>query len=1061
MNNKKLITLTILWLVIFSNSYAKDWVFKNSLGTTYVVTYSEEGHYYLDHYYAPNGKLQERVHHLFFPSEKLLNTYLHKHYNQFVDKAIWDFLALDEILSATDKPVTNSTIEKSASNKQIWKIKNTWSEQWEKEYARWIEESVSKEYLKDHGVSSDCADVAYALRWIFFRINYLPAANTLAGSGMLFTHESFKDEWKNLQTTNDWHHDELFLAALNYLLDNTYTHTLLADSYPVKITTDVLISGIIYLTLHGEFGHTQIISKTNYQDSEQIPILLLSGTVPRAIRDMHEEMFSPTTHVSSDNGGLIQIRWPINISGAWKLVNKTQMPAYSEEQYASDYMGSEISFAFATFKRLNLNYQPKLILNKQIDDVLEMIKRRIEIVEEGYRICQIEDCSPTTLNYENWSTPSRDNRISEAICAIDRFVVSSQDNHDLNLLWQSSLKERFVEINDQQYSLEKIKYLWEYNLYSFDPRDSINIRWGANLDVIAQMLFQKTKDALEQRTRVINQQIASLQCVGSNVCELGDVNWRKYNTYEMDGLLFKIDEIVAEFQRIFSNKEYRKLVSAMEKFVLNVNNEDFLFFDLMSFLPFLNSDPRVSQEERWGSKRFDYNYLKLASNLSSLQISSNGIALIDNQKLIDLENKKEVFLPEKIISLSQHPQTGFTVGVHENGQGKTIILYRPNTANVESIKLENDYEGVNVKTLWHSSSIFSVLAGFDLYIFKISLEDLDEAVLIFKYNNIQALTNTDGFTGDDKYKVRLIFQLSGEDKRRFILSGENEDSTVKELNFKLDDLSQYSVVGETRQYLILNHLAKGMDTETCTLFLDKADGEVYSPLEKTSCVSNVIDDLNALITIRHGGNLPKIDFLAMNQNLEIINKQYLGYSFSRTQDKNYVFFQSMDENWNRHVYKYTNSQLEEILFPGKTIINSNKYLVSIQEEGISFSFGVENMITHERLEIPNNNNFRFYFLPTPFYTSLEGIFFYSVSLDYIQFIDLITDGDSQRLYGSIGKLLNDNLGEQKELIPVFTFSQMDENFVFSSNMNNDPTPINKGFLFKMSSKGNLFWFSEK
>ncbi|OFZ49034.1 MAG: hypothetical protein A2381_15620 [Bdellovibrionales bacterium RIFOXYB1_FULL_37_110] len=291
MNKKEITILIVLWLIAFSNLYAQDWIFKTSLGTTYIVTYLEEDYYYLDQYFAPIGKLQERVKHLTFSSEEKLNNYLHEHYNQFFDKQVWNYFAMNDLLSIFNVSTSGLSVEDIGSTNHIWENKNTWDEEWETEYARWIEKNVDKDFLKNHKISVDCADVAYALRWIFSRINYLPAANTLAGSGDLFTNESFKDEWKDLKTSSDWHNDERFLKALDYLLDNTYTHTLHNDIYPIKISRAIFISGVIHLSLFENNGHTRVLTKTNYEDSDQIPIMLMSGTTPRMLRTLYEETF--------------------------------------------------------------------------------------------------------------------------------------------------------------------------------------------------------------------------------------------------------------------------------------------------------------------------------------------------------------------------------------------------------------------------------------------------------------------------------------------------------------------------------------------------------------------------------------------------------------------------------------------------------------------------------------------------------------------------------------------------------------------------------------------------
>ncbi|RYZ82103.1 MAG: hypothetical protein EOP06_22245, partial [Proteobacteria bacterium] len=114
----------------------------------------------------------------------------------------------------------------------IWKATQRWSWDWEKKYADWISTDITPDFFQKHNIATDCADVAYATRWIFARMNGLPAANRISGSGGLLTNESLRKQWTSLPTAKEWHQDRRFLTALNYLLNEGYTHSLVRDSYP-------------------------------------------------------------------------------------------------------------------------------------------------------------------------------------------------------------------------------------------------------------------------------------------------------------------------------------------------------------------------------------------------------------------------------------------------------------------------------------------------------------------------------------------------------------------------------------------------------------------------------------------------------------------------------------------------------------------------------------------------------------------------------------------------------------------------------------------------------------
>lgn len=143
----------------------------------------------------------------------------------------------------------------------LWKVENQWSTEWENKYAQWVRENVGPDFFQRYKISTDCADIAFAFRWIFARNNALPAANKLPGSSSMFTHESLKQEWAKLPTDSEWSKDKRFLAALNYLMRMVYTHSLMDDSYPIKISKETFIEGTHHLSIYEHSGHTLFVSR--------------------------------------------------------------------------------------------------------------------------------------------------------------------------------------------------------------------------------------------------------------------------------------------------------------------------------------------------------------------------------------------------------------------------------------------------------------------------------------------------------------------------------------------------------------------------------------------------------------------------------------------------------------------------------------------------------------------------------------------------------------------------------------------------------------------------------
>ena len=62
---------------------------------------------------------------------------------------------------------------------QAWTVGDRrWTIEEEDQYGKWVEENITEDFFIRHKIPVDCADVPYAIRWIYARIAHLPAAAT-------------------------------------------------------------------------------------------------------------------------------------------------------------------------------------------------------------------------------------------------------------------------------------------------------------------------------------------------------------------------------------------------------------------------------------------------------------------------------------------------------------------------------------------------------------------------------------------------------------------------------------------------------------------------------------------------------------------------------------------------------------------------------------------------------------------------------------------------------------------------------------------------------------------
>lgn len=377
-------------------------------------------------------------------------------------------------LQALQKLPTDNVPLRNKNGVTLWPITNQWNWDWELRFTEWVKTELNSTWWKSNGISTDCADVVLSARWIFARNNGLPVANHLI-TGHWFTHESVKPEWENLPTAADWHQDQRFLAALDFLLSQAFTHSLWRDSYPVAINKQSLLPGGYHVHLDSDSGHVQFVYQIGLQ-RDQIPVLTLNSTVPRELRDLFEYVFAGADSYPEGNG-FTRMRWPI-VSGAdVSLVPSEQMPHYSLEQFEQDFVQSpRLYFWEEVFHRLNPNANFDLIARKTLRQVADSFKARIPVVEKGYEICSANPCLEGSLEYEAWSTPSRDARILAGIGVYENLMPYVTDWAAIREI----LYEPILELEGYHYSynLNELIGVWKEGRYSSNPNDEPRHRWG-------------------------------------------------------------------------------------------------------------------------------------------------------------------------------------------------------------------------------------------------------------------------------------------------------------------------------------------------------------------------------------------------------------------------------------------------------------------------------------------------------------------------------------------------------------------------------------------------------
>ncbi len=541
-------------------------------------------------------------------------------------------LAQQELLKLQKKsPVSSLTtlsLQPQMATGALWITTNQWSDEWENKYAAWIENEVSVDFFVENNIATDCADVAYSLRWVFSRIHGLPAANILGGSNVLMTNETVRSAWAKLPTAAKWTDDKRFRAALNYLLGLTYTHTLWDDSFPVALNRDALKSGSYNLNLHDSSGHTQVIHWLGANSG--LPFLTLNSTVPRKVRQLMDSLLFADFPKKNETA-ILRFRWAVKNSSRISLLKASAMPGFSEEQYS---FKSDKDFTIALFDKLGVPSEPESISEYLAKDIFELFTARIDIVKEGFAKCQKIDCKPGSAGYENWSTPSRDSRISGKISTYENLPVKEGST------WADKV---VLDLEGTGWPLKSLIWNWKNSVYSSDPRDTVEARWSGGLHSWKDQQFQFLRSKLSEREKFLTRSESA--CRNKN-CAYGTTLWEQHSSDKIDSELRDRMAYIKAGASQLPKDVVRLLQNSADENLYSLRGQAWTLGDFLLRSPQMSSNPKASFENQWGLQQkvfavdFPSSWATALGDRWILAASSNSVVM-DTQtgQSVDIDGK--------------------------------------------------------------------------------------------------------------------------------------------------------------------------------------------------------------------------------------------------------------------------------------------------------------------------------------------------------------------------------------------------------------------------------------
>lgn len=675
------------------------WVDNTSRGITrYFSLHREEDQWWLEEYIVRNGGFQRFVARRRFARPQDAVAEVHRRTPEAVERSSpsTELYASNAIRGAS--PTTE------VPGRVVWKVENAWDWSWELRYSDWVRDNVKADFFQKYQIGVDCADVAFSARWIFARMNHLPAADTLSATGALFTQDVVLKEWEQLPQADHWNEDQLFMAALKYLLDNTYTHTLMRDSYPIGIVKEAFLPGTQHMSLTQDSGHTYVVSAVDLSENSADPIHVIYSTVPAEARRLMESGFWDVKQPIEGRGGFVRFRWPEKSGETWLLRPADQMMFYSTEQYAHSFMDGFLSFAEAVAVKLNPRLDFKARLQNAINTMIERIRTRAEIVEKGEKACAVEDCSEGTKSYENWSTPLRDQGLGETLKSLEDYAGLMNDRvPGLYDLWSKSLQKPAIQLQGVDYSLGAVAFAWKMGTFSSDPRQPVDVRWGLSGRAFRNAVQRKLQQWLDERERKIAAQ--GTMCLGSGACKAGSPEWRSWQTYDLDTKIQALALGSDSYCDYTSVLECDRFKYNLDVDTITVGHQTKTFRDWLDLSPWLNSDPKRTQEERWGFLKEKYlSYLTQTGE--TLKISKTGwmLSLASDQKssrvLKNAFNGKQVHSPDGYLFSALDLEKGLAVAEKPTERGREMLVMNPDD---QTVQLRHKTSR-NTEVAWISSS---------------------------------------------------------------------------------------------------------------------------------------------------------------------------------------------------------------------------------------------------------------------------------------------------------------------------------------------------------------------
>ncbi len=175
-------------------------------------------------------------------------------------------------------------------------------------------------------------------------------------------------------------------------------------------------------------------------------------------------------------------------------MERQDQPIYSEEQYGPAFFRETTVYPDAVARRIDpRQHDPRRKAERVIDLIVKMLDERVLIVLSGYGYCSEKPCPEVSDMWEVYSTPLRDRKIRLLFWYLDTIVKENDLDPEPFLARMEAT--RFDIGNKKTIDLLHIYRNREW--LSYDPDDSIEMRWGLEKCEMIQSRLKALQEAIQ------------------------------------------------------------------------------------------------------------------------------------------------------------------------------------------------------------------------------------------------------------------------------------------------------------------------------------------------------------------------------------------------------------------------------------------------------------------------------------------------------------------------------------------------------------------------------------